>query len=86
MVAFMSWYAIPPIIYHIAQDLDIPQVDIYDSNMVAVAITIVARLVIGPLCERYGPRRMMCFVLVCGAIPCGLTGFIQNGAGLVAIR
>ncbi|KAI8138239.1 major facilitator superfamily domain-containing protein [Fennellomyces sp. T-0311] len=86
MVAFMSWYAIPPIVYHIAQDLDIPPVDIYDSNMVAVAITIVARLVIGPLCERFGPRRMMCFVLICGAIPCGLTGLIQNGSGLIVIR
>ncbi|KAI9265060.1 major facilitator superfamily domain-containing protein [Phascolomyces articulosus] len=86
MVAFMSWYAIPPIVYHIAEDLDISAEEIYDSNMVSVALTIVARLIIGPLCERYGPRRIMCAILVCGAIPCGMTGLIQNGAGLIGIR
>ncbi|KAI9498884.1 major facilitator superfamily domain-containing protein [Zychaea mexicana] len=86
LVAFMSWYAIPPIGYHIAQDLNIPQVQVYDANMVSVAITIVARLVIGPLCERFGPRRMMCVVLVCGAIPCGMTGLISSGTGLIVIR
>ncbi|KAI9265059.1 major facilitator superfamily domain-containing protein [Phascolomyces articulosus] len=86
MVAFMSWYAIPPIVVHIAKDLDIAPVEIYDANMVSVAITILARLVIGPLCERFGPRRVMCSVLLLGAIPCGMTGLISNGTGLIVIR
>ncbi|KAI9496940.1 major facilitator superfamily domain-containing protein [Zychaea mexicana] len=86
MVAFMSWYAIPPIVYHIAEDLGISSVEIYDSNMAAVSITIVARLVVGPLCERYGPRRVMALILVCGSIPCGMTGLITNGAGLIGLR
>ncbi|KAI8138238.1 major facilitator superfamily domain-containing protein [Fennellomyces sp. T-0311] len=86
MIAFMAWYAIPPIVYHIAEDLGISSVEIYDSNMVAVAITIVARLVVGPLCERFGPRRVMCVILICGAIPCGLTALITNGAGLIGVR
>ena len=82
----MSWYAIPPIVYHISEDLNISAEEIYDSNMVSVALTIVARIVIGPFCERYGPRRIMCAILVCGAIPCGLTGLLQNGPGLIGIR
>ncbi|KAG2224472.1 hypothetical protein INT45_010538 [Circinella minor] len=86
MVAFMSWYAIPPIIYHISEDLDISAEEIYDSNTVSVVLTIVARVVIGPLCERYGPRRIMCAILVCGSIPCGFTGLLQNGPGLIAVR
>ncbi|KAI8140684.1 major facilitator superfamily domain-containing protein [Fennellomyces sp. T-0311] len=86
MVAFMAWYAIPPIVYHIAEDLGIDSIMIYDSNMAAVAITIVARLVVGPLCERFGPRRVMACILVCGAIPCGMTGLIKNGAGLIGLR
>ncbi|KAG2216135.1 hypothetical protein INT45_005647 [Circinella minor] len=86
MVAFMSWYAIPPIVYHIAEDLGISTVEIYDSNMAAVSITIIARLVVGPLCERFGPRRVMALILICGSIPCGMTGLITNGAGLIGLR
>ena len=86
MVAFMSWYAIPPIVVHIANDLDIKAVEVYDANMVSVAITILARLIIGPLCERFGPRRVMCAVLLLGAIPCGMVGLITNCTGLIVIR
>lgn len=40
MVAFLAWYSIPPVIDHIAEDLNIPSMEVYDSNMAAVAITI----------------------------------------------
>ncbi|KAI9496941.1 major facilitator superfamily domain-containing protein [Zychaea mexicana] len=86
MVAFIAWYAIPPIVYDMSVDLGLTSMDIFNSNMAVVSITIVARLVVGPLCERYGPRRVMAGILVCGAIPCGLTGLITNGAGLIALR
>ncbi|KAI7885044.1 MFS general substrate transporter [Lichtheimia hyalospora FSU 10163] len=86
MVAFLAWYSIPPVIDQIAEDLNIPSVEVYDSNMAAVAITIVARLCIGPLCERWGPRRVMACLLVIGAIPCGLTGLLGNGTGLIILR
>ncbi|KAJ8657240.1 hypothetical protein O0I10_007056 [Lichtheimia ornata] len=86
MVAFLAWYSIPPVIDHIAEDLNIPSVEVYDSNMAAVAITIVARLCIGPLCERWGPRRIMTCLLIIGAIPCGLTGLLTNGTGLIVLR
>lgn len=40
MVAFMSWYAIPPLVDYIAQDLGISSVQVYDSNMAAVSVTV----------------------------------------------
>ncbi|KAI9321276.1 major facilitator superfamily domain-containing protein [Dichotomocladium elegans] len=86
MVAFMAWYSIPPLIDYIAEDLGISATEIYDSNMAAVSITIVCRLVIGPICERIGPRRAMAAILIVGAIPCGMTGLLQNGAGLIGLR
>lgn len=106
MVAFLAWYSIPPVIDHIAEDLNIPSMEVYDSNMAAVAITIgkwscyypnhndvtdmrwnvVARLCVGPLCERWGPRRVMSCLLVIGAIPCGLSGLLADGTGLIVLR
>ena len=86
MVAFMAWYAVPPIVYHMSEELKLDSLEIYDSNMAAVALTIAARLAAGPLCERYGPRRVMSCILIAGAIPCGFTGFITNGIGLIVNR
>lgn len=40
MVAFMSWYSIPPLIDYIAEELEISSEEVYDSNVVAVAATI----------------------------------------------
>lgn len=40
MVAFMAWFSIPPVMDHIAENLNIPSAEMYDSNMAAVAVTI----------------------------------------------
>jgi len=45
-----------------------------------------ARLVIGPFCERFGPRRVMAALLLIGAVPCAMTGLIQNAGGLIGLR
>lgn len=38
-------------------------------NIAAVAITILVRLIVGPLCDRYGPRKTYTGLLLLGAIP-----------------
>ena len=40
----------------------------------------------GPLCDRYGPRKMMALMLVAGAIPSGMAGLVKNANGLYAVR
>ncbi|KAI8069463.1 major facilitator superfamily domain-containing protein [Gongronella butleri] len=86
MIAFFSWFAVPPLSEAIIEDLKISAAEMYDSNVSAVAVTIVARIVVGPLCERWGPRRVMICLLVCGSIPAAMVGLVSNGAGLIAIR
>jgi len=84
MTAFLSWYSIPPIISYIAQDLKISATQVYDSNVVANLA--VARMIVGPLCERFGPRRVMAGLLLAGSIPCALTGLLQNALVLIGLR
>ena len=48
--------------------------------------TIVMRLILGPMCDKYGPRLTMAIVLVAGAIPTGLTGLINSATDLILIR
>ncbi|KIL63281.1 hypothetical protein M378DRAFT_179378 [Amanita muscaria Koide BX008] len=86
MVAVLAWYSIPPIMPHIAAALKISAADVNNSNVVAVSATILARIVTGPLCERFGPRRVMAGLLFAGSIPCAMTGLLKNASGLFGLR
>ncbi|KAI8577555.1 hypothetical protein K450DRAFT_251407 [Umbelopsis ramanniana AG] len=86
MTAFLAWYSIPPLISIIQADLGLSATDVYDSNVVAVAATIAARLFVGPLCERFGPRKVMAGLLLVGAIPTAMVGLVKTAGGLIALR
>ncbi|KAI9304052.1 major facilitator superfamily domain-containing protein [Cunninghamella echinulata] len=86
MVAFFAWFAVPPLAEVIVKELNISPANLYDSNVAAVSVTIAARLIVGPLCERYGPRRVMAALLIVGSIPSALVGLVKNGAQLIIIR
>lgn len=59
-VAFLSWFAFPPLIPDaIKSDLNLTAKEIANSNIVALTATLVVRFVSGPLVDRYGPRKVM---------------------------
>jgi NNP family nitrate/nitrite transporter-like MFS transporter len=68
-VCFFAWFAIAPLMPVIKGDFHLTMPQIANINIAAVSITILARLVIGPLCDRYGPRIAYTALLVVGAIP-----------------
>ncbi|KIM31986.1 hypothetical protein M408DRAFT_318374 [Serendipita vermifera MAFF 305830] len=87
LVAFLSWFAFPPLMPEaIAEDLHLSPAQIANSNVIALLATLGVRLVIGPLVDRFGPRKVMAWLLVIGAIPSGLAGTAQNANHLYAIR
>jgi MFS transporter, NNP family, nitrate/nitrite transporter len=47
---------------------------------------LVVRVVVGPLVDRYGPRKVMAGLLVLGAIPSGLAGTAHNARTLYVLR
>ncbi|KAH9931316.1 major facilitator superfamily domain-containing protein [Fomitopsis serialis] len=57
-----------------------------NSNIVSLCSTLLVRLIVGPLVDRYGPRKVMAGLLVLGAIPSGLAGTISNASGLYVVR
>jgi len=87
MIAFLSWYAFPPLLtITVKKDLNLSQDEIANSNIVALVATLVVRANVGPLCDRFGPRYVFAGILLCGAIPTGLAGTISSPAGLLVIR
>ncbi len=68
-VCFFAWFAVAPLMPVIKGDLNLSLGQIANINIAAVGITILVRLVIGPLCDRYGPRITYTALLAFGAVP-----------------
>jgi MFS transporter, NNP family, nitrate/nitrite transporter len=68
-VCFFAWFAVAPLMPAIRADLGLTPAQIANINIAAVCVTILVRLVIGPLCDRYGPRLTYTWLLALGALP-----------------
>lgn len=68
-VCFFAWFAVAPLMPVIKGDLKLTADQIANINIAAVGITILVRLVIGPLCDKYGPRLTYTGLLVAGSLP-----------------
>ncbi|GJE85170.1 nitrate transporter [Phanerochaete sordida] len=86
-VAFLSWFAFSPLIPEaVKTDLKLTQQQIGNSNIVSLCSTLLVRVIVGPLVDRYGPRKVMAGLLIVGAIPSGLAGTVSSAHGLYVIR
>lgn len=87
MIAFLSWYAFPPLLGDVIKtDMHLTKVEVANSNIIALTATLLVRLVAGPSCDKFGPRKTFAGLLIIGAIPTFLAGTIKTAAGLYTIR
>ncbi|WP_312088214.1 MFS transporter [Acinetobacter variabilis] len=68
-VCFFAWFACAPLMPVIAGEFNLTKAQIANINIAAVAITILVRLIVGPLCDKYGPRKTYSALLIIGSIP-----------------
>ena len=68
-VCFFAWFAVAPLMPVIKGEFKLTADQIANINIAAVGVTILVRLVIGPMCDKYGPRITYTTLLVLGAIP-----------------
>ena len=66
---FFAWFACAPLMPVIKGEFGLTIGQIANINIAAVAITILVRLVVGPMCDRFGPRKTYTWLLALGAIP-----------------
>lgn len=62
------------------------QMEVANSNIIALVATLLVRLVAGPCCDRWGPRKTFAGTLLLGALPTFLAGTTSNAQGLYALR
>ena len=67
-LCFFAWFGIAPLMIKVEEELGLTKEQIGNTVIASVAITILARLVIGWLCDRIGPRLSYTGLLMVGAI------------------
>ncbi len=85
-VCFFAWFAVAPLMPIIKGEFNLTPGQIANINIAAVGITILARLLIGPMCDKYGPRRTYTALLVLGAIPVFGIAFAQSYESFLVFR
>lgn len=77
-LCFFAWFGIAPLMKVVRDELQLTQSQIGWSIIASVAITVVARLVIGWLCDHIGPRLAYTWLLMLGSIPVMLIGLAND--------
>ena len=77
-LCFFAWFGIAPLMKVVRAEMDLTKSQIGWCIIGSVAITVIARLFIGWLCDRIGPRLAYTWLLVLGSIPVMGIGLAQN--------
>src|SRR3954470_15132015 len=85
-ICFFAWFACAPLMPVIKGEFHLSMAQIADINIAAVAITIIVRMLVGPLCDRFGPRKTYTGLLVLGAIPVLGVAFAQSYESFLLFR
>ena len=85
-LCFFGWFGIAPLMAVVRQDLDLSKAQVGNTIIASVAITVLVRLLIGPLCDRYGPRRTYTWLLLLGSLPVMLIGLANSYESFLLAR
>jgi len=69
-ITFVVWFSHAPLMGHLREAFDLSAEQIKALLILNVALTIPARVVIGSLVDRFGPRRVFGLLLILAAFPC----------------
>lgn len=85
-LAFFGWFGIAPLMAVVREELSLTKAMVGNIIIASVAITILVRLIIGPLCDRFGPRRTYSALLVLGSLPVMGIGFANSYESFLIYR
>lgn len=85
-LCFFAWFGIAPLITIVEEELALKPYQLKWCIIGSVALTVFARLFIGWLCDRIGPRLSYTILLVVGAIPVMGIGLSNSFATFLMFR
>jgi Nitrate/nitrite transporter len=85
-VCFFAWFAVAPLMPLVREELRLSPDQVANITIAAVTATIFGRLLIGPLCDRLGPRRTYAGLLLLGSIPVFGMMLVQGYVSFLLMR
>ena len=85
-LCFFGWFGIAPLMPVVREELHLTKAQIGNTIIASVAITIVARLLFGWLCDRIGPRKAYAWLLMAGALPVMGIGLANSYTSFLMFR
>jgi NNP family nitrate/nitrite transporter-like MFS transporter len=85
-VCFFGWFGLAPLMPAIRTDLALTRAQVGNTIIASVSSTIIARLLIGKLCDVLGPRKTAVRLLLIGSIPVLLAGLARDYTSFLLFR
>jgi MFS transporter, NNP family, nitrate/nitrite transporter len=85
-VCFFGWFGLAPLMPTIRADLGLTKAQVGNTIIASVSSTIIARLIIGRLCDTWGPRITAVRLLLLGSLPVLLVGFSKDYTTFLLFR
>ncbi len=85
-LCFFAWFGIAPLMKVVREEMSLTKDQIGWCIIGSVAITVLARLFIGWLCDRIGPRLAYTWLLLIGSLPVMGIGFASDYTSFLLFR
>ncbi|MEO8269661.1 MAG: MFS transporter [Aureliella sp.] len=85
-LCFFAWFGIAPLMAVVRDEFHLTKEQIAWSIIASVSITILARLCVGWICDRLGPRITYTWLLIIGSIPVMCIGLSYDAQSFIFFR
>lgn len=85
-ICFFAWFGLAPLMPTIRAELGLSKSQIGNIIIASVSATIIARLLIGRLCDTWGPRKTYTALLLIGSIPVACVGLADSYESFLLFR
>ncbi|MFD2932336.1 NarK family nitrate/nitrite MFS transporter [Spirosoma flavum] len=85
-VCFFGWFGLAPLMPAIRADLGLTKPQVGNTIIAAVSATIFARLLVGKLCDTWGPRKTYTALLILGSLPVMFVGLAHDYTTFLLFR
>lgn len=85
-LCFFAWFGIAPLMSVVREEMQLTKSQVGWCIIGSVAITVIARMFVGWLCDRIGPRLAYTWLLILGSIPVMAIGLSQRYESFLVCR
>ena len=85
-LCFFGWFGVAPLMAIVREELQLTKMQIGNIVIASVIMTVFARLLIGWLCDRIGPRITYTVLLLLGSLPVMLIGLSNSYESFLLFR